>query len=90
MCTLKCGLCRKKKEHYNVGDLVQVKVRDGFKNAIVSKRCDDRVVTIRYADRSDLEIDIFEEYLFYLNKIECPIVSSKAMKKKVKKDFQKK
>ena len=75
MCKGKCGLCRKQKAHYNVGDWVQVKVRDKYMNGIVSKRHNDNVVFVRYIGRNDIEIKIFEKYLFYLNKTQCPIVS---------------
>ena len=75
MCKGKCGLCRRQKAHYNVGDLVQVKVRDKFMNGIVSKRHNDNVVFVRYIGRNDIEIKILEKYLFYLNKTQCPIVS---------------
>ena len=76
MCKTMCGLCRKQKDHYEIGDLVQVKAKNRYINGVVSKRYNDRIVFVRYIDRNDIEIKIIEKYLFYLNKTECPIVSS--------------
>ena len=80
MCNKKCGLCRTKKQHYDIGDLVQIKVgskeeRERYINGIVTKRHNDRVVHVRYniGDKS-VEVKMIEKYLFCLNKNKCPIV----------------
>ena len=79
MCKKKCGLCRTKKEHYVVGDLVQVKVsskgKPRYLNAIVTKRCGKNIVIIRYnVGSKPIEVKIIEKYLFCLNKNKCPLV----------------
>ena len=38
MCKTMCGLCRKQKDHYEIGDLVQVKAKNRYINGVVSNR----------------------------------------------------
>ncbi len=65
------GKCRHKcKSPCKIGDLVQLKVGiDLYKNALVTKRFDNRIVFVRYnIGENDREIKIIEKYLYVLNK----------------------
>jgi hypothetical protein len=71
------GTCRKRaKSPLNVGDLVQIKVGKGkYKNALVTKRYNDRIVFVRYyIGDNDRELKMVEKYLYTLNKKCCSIV----------------
>jgi hypothetical protein len=71
------GNCRQRaKSPLNVGDLVQIKVGKGkYKNALVTKRYDNRIVFVRYnIGDSDRELKMVEKYLYTLNKKCCSIV----------------
>ena len=71
------GNCRQRaKSPLNVGDLVQVKVgKDKYKNALVTKRFDNRIVFVRYnIGDNDRELKMMEKYLFILNKTCCSVV----------------
>jgi len=71
------GICRQRvKSPLNVGDLVQIKVGKGkYKNALVTKRLNDRIVFVHYnIGDNDRELKMIEKYLYTLNKKCCLVV----------------
>ena len=74
MCKGKCR--RRVKSPLKVGDLVQIELgKDKYKNALVTKRQDDKIVFVRcVVGKESIEYKMMEKYLFTLNKTCCPIV----------------
>ncbi len=64
MCKGKC--IQKCKSPCKIGDLVQLDTGKGtYKNALVTKRFNDRIVFVRYfIDNNDRELKMVEKYLY--------------------------
>ena len=64
MCKDRCS--RKCKSPCNIGDLVRLQIGKGtYKNALVTKRFNDRIVFVRYyIGDTDRELKMVEKYLY--------------------------